>query len=59
MTEKLALLGGKPLRSETIPSYNTIGEKEVLKFWQKELSGFVAATENFWGGEYVKKLENT
>ena len=63
MTEKLALLGGKPLRSETIPSYNTIGEeekKEVLKVLAKgELSGFVAGnTENFWGGEYVKKLEN-
>ena len=63
MTEQLAILGGEPIRKETLPPYNTIGNEEkneVLKVLEKgELSGFVAGnTENFWGGEYVKKLEN-
>ena len=61
MTE-LAILGGEPVRSGNLPSYNTIGDAEkraVMEVLESgDLSGFVAgSTEQFWGGRKVKELE--
>jgi perosamine synthetase len=58
----LALLGGTPVRSKPIPSYNTIGPEEkraVMEVLDSgELSGFVASPDKyFWGGERVQALE--
>jgi dTDP-4-amino-4,6-dideoxygalactose transaminase len=59
---KLALLGGTPVNSRPIPSYNTIGAAEKAAVMEVldsgELSGFVAAPGDwFWGGKRVKALE--
>ena len=60
--EKLALLGGKPVRSEPLPRYNTIGKAEkdeVMRVLDDgELSGFIAyAGQEFYGGKQVQALE--
>ncbi len=62
--EKLALLGGKPVRKEPLPSYNTIGDvekKAVMEVLDSgELSSFVAGPiDAFWGAGRVKEFENT
>ncbi len=61
--DTLALLGGNAVRTEGQKPYNTIGEREkeaVLDVLESgELSGFVASPgEAFWGGRYVRKLED-
>lgn len=61
--EKLAILGGAPVRSEPLPTYNTIGDDEkqaVMRVLDSgELSGFIAAPiKEFWGGREVRALEN-
>jgi len=60
--EPLALLGGKPIRSEPLPAYNTIGAAEKAAVMEVlasgELSGFVASPgDHFWGGRQVRALE--
>lgn len=62
--EKLALLGGIPVRKEPLPTYNTIGDAEKKAVMEVldcgELSGFVAgAIEPFWGGKRVRALEES
>ena len=59
---KLALLGGQPVRGSDYPEYNTIGEeekKEVLEVLDSGiLSAFLgSASDGFYGGPKVKKLE--
>ena len=59
---KLAIHGGKPVRSVPFPAYITIGEEEkraVLEVLEsKVLSGFLGTwSPQFYGGERVKKLE--
>lgn len=59
---QLALLGGTPLRTEPLPTYNTIGQAEkdeVMKVLESgELSGFIAyAGDEFYGGHQVQALE--
>lgn len=61
-SDTLALLGGKPLRSEPPPRYNTIGDaekNEVMNVLNDgELSGFIAyAGAEFYGGKQVQALE--
>ena len=63
INEKLALLGGAPIRTEPYPIHNTIGQEEidranaVLK--SGSLSGFLArGNEQFLGGPSVKELES-
>lgn len=58
----LALFGGSPIRKETFPPYNTIGQAEidgaleVLK--TGVLSGFVASpTNDYYGGKWTLELE--
>jgi dTDP-4-amino-4,6-dideoxygalactose transaminase len=60
--EPLALLGGKPVRPQPLPAYNTIGAAEkaaVMEVLESgELSGFVASPgDQFWGGPQVRALE--
>lgn len=60
--ETLALLGGKPMREEKLPHYNTIGEaekREVMNVLESgELSGFIAYDgKEFYGGKQVQALE--
>lgn len=64
MSEKLALLGGRPILREPLKEPNHIGEQEieqaiaVLKSGQ--LSSFVAAdNEGFLGGAWVKRIEQS
>ena len=59
---KLALNGGKPLRTKLFPAYNTIGEEEqqaVLKVLDSgNLSQYLGAwTGDFLGGPTVRKFE--
>ena len=59
---KLALLGGKPIRNEPFPAYNTIGEAEkkaALEVLETgNLSQFIGAWhEYFYGGPQVRKFE--
>ncbi|MBF0164652.1 MAG: DegT/DnrJ/EryC1/StrS family aminotransferase [Magnetococcales bacterium] len=58
----LALLGGKPVRSEPFPEYRTIGEEEkqaVLRVLESGvLSGFLGTwSPGFYGGPMVRQLE--
>jgi len=58
----LALLGGTPVRTAPVPSYNTIGDEEkraVMDVLDSgELSGFIAYPgDEFWGGPRVRALE--
>lgn len=60
--ETLALLGGKPVRVDPLPVYNTIGAEEKAAVMEVleggELSGFVASADKcFWGGKKVRELE--
>jgi dTDP-4-amino-4,6-dideoxygalactose transaminase len=59
---KLALTGGKPVRTEPFPPYNTIGEEEkgaVLEVLESgNLSQFIGAWhEDFLGGPRVRTFE--
>jgi dTDP-4-amino-4,6-dideoxygalactose transaminase len=59
---KLALKGGKPVRSKLFPAYNTIGEEEkkaVLKVIDSgNLSQYLGAwTHDFFGGPTVRQFE--
>lgn len=61
--KKLALLGGKPLFKKKLPAYQAIGSEEkkaiAALMEEKILSGYVGRWgEKFFGGKYVKKLEN-
>ena len=61
-TSELAILGGAPVRSRPLPTYNTIGDEEkkaVLEVLDSgELSGFIAYNgKEFWGGRAVLALE--
>lgn len=62
MSQKLALLGGTPIRSEPLPRYNTIGAEEKAAVMavldDGELSGFIAYHgPEFLGGKQVQALE--
>jgi|YNPMSStandDraft_2_1061718.scaffolds.fasta_scaffold03421_2 dTDP-4-amino-4,6-dideoxygalactose transaminase len=59
---KLAIKGGKPIRTELFPAYNTIGEEEkraVLKVLESgNLSQFLGAWhKDFYGGPMVQAFE--
>lgn len=61
--KKLAINGGKKVRTELFPEYNTIGQEEqsaveeVLR--AGKLSRFLGVWhEDFYGGEEIKKLES-
>jgi perosamine synthetase len=59
---KLAIHGGRPVRSTPFPTYRTIGEEEKRAVAQVldsgVLSGFVGNwTEEFYGGPRVRQLE--
>ena len=61
-TEKLAILGGDPVRSAPLPLYNTLDDREKNAvnqiFDSGVLSGFAAQTnDDFYGGKWVKSLE--
>ncbi len=63
-TEKLAILGGEPIRSKPLPLYNTLDKKEKKAvnqiFDSGVLSGFAAQTnDDFYGGKWVKSLESS
>lgn len=63
MGEKLALFGGKPVRSKPFPPHPIIGENEkraVLRVLESgRLSTFIAAPgKNFLGGEKIREFEN-
>jgi perosamine synthetase len=60
---KLAINGGKPIRSELFKAYNTIGEEEkaaVIKVLDKgNLSQFLGGWHNdFFGGPIVQQFES-
>lgn len=60
--DKLAILGGKPVRGREYPPYNTIDENEKREVMEcldsGVLSAFLgAAGDGFLGGPKVKKLE--
>lgn len=62
MSEKLALLGGKPVLKSPLAEPNNIGEEEIKKALEVlksgKLSGFAAHTgEGFLGGPFIKKVE--
>ena len=53
---ELAILGGSPVRSDPLPTYNMIGSEEkkaVMDVLDSgELSGFIASDgKEFWGGK--------
>lgn len=59
---QLAILGGKPVRTEPFPVYHSIGEEEkqaVMAVMDgKVLSAFLGTwSENFYGGAQVRALE--
>ena len=59
---KLAIKGGKPLRTKLFPSYNTIGEEEKKAVMQVldsgNLSQYLGAwTNDFLGGPQVRNFE--
>jgi dTDP-4-amino-4,6-dideoxygalactose transaminase len=60
---QLAINGGKPVRTELFPAYNTIGAEEkkaALEVLEGgNLSQFLAGwTEDFYGGPKVREFEN-
>lgn len=62
-TEKLALLGGEPVRSKPFPSWPCLGQEEInaaIEVIRKgHLSSFAAPPSNlFLGGEKIKEFEN-
>ncbi len=62
MNERLALLGGEPVRRARLPAYNTIGQEEadaaVEVIRTGVLSGFLGtASSEFLGGPKVRQLE--
>ena len=59
---KLAIKGGKPIRTELFPAYNTIGEEEKLAVMKVldsgNLSQFLGAWhKDFYGGPTVQQFE--
>ncbi len=61
-TDKLAIHGGSPVRSEPFEPYNTIGKEEIdganTVLETGLLSGYIAAPgDHFLGGEWTKRLE--
>jgi perosamine synthetase len=63
MADKLALLGGKPIRTELFPAYNTIGKEEedaaVAVIKSGNLSQFLGVWhEDFYGGPKVRAFES-
>lgn len=59
---ELAILGGKPLIKEIIPSYQSLGKEEIVAvnnvMSSGVLSGFYGSwSDEFFGGEEVKHLE--
>lgn len=63
MNNKLALLGGKPIRKEPIPWTNTMDEAETIAVAEVMATGhlskfYAKMCEQFLGGEKVKQLEN-
>lgn len=59
---KLAIHGGKPVRSKPFPNYNTLGEEEKLAVMEVLnhgiLSKFLATwSPDFYGGPRIQKLE--
>jgi perosamine synthetase len=62
MTEKLAFLGGSPVRSAPFPAYRTIGEEEKRAVMEVLDSGVLSQflgtwSPDFYGGPRVRKLE--
>ena len=61
MTKILAINGGEPVRTELLPSQNTIGDMEksmVRRVMDTgKLTGFQANHIGHYGGEYVQALE--
>lgn len=62
MSNKLAIKGGKPVRTKLFPAYNTIGEEEkkaVMKVLDSgNLSQYLGAwSDDFFGGPTVKAFE--
>lgn len=63
MSKKLAINGGKPVRTKLFPAYNTIGEEEkkaVMKVLDSgNLSQYLGAwTNDFLGGPMVRMFED-
>ncbi|HFC47175.1 MAG TPA: DegT/DnrJ/EryC1/StrS family aminotransferase [Dissulfuribacter thermophilus] len=59
---KLAIFGGRPVRSHPFPPYRTLGAEEieaVNRVMEKgQLSRFIGAWHpDFWGGEEIRALE--
>ncbi len=62
MANKLALLGGEPIRKKLFPAYNTIGNEEKIAVQKVldsgNLSQFLGAWhEDFFGGPFVRAFE--
>lgn len=62
MASKLAILGGKPIRTGPYPEYTTVGSEEMKRVTEVMesgvLSGFVArGNDRFYGGPMVLELE--
>jgi perosamine synthetase len=62
MTEKLAILGGKPGRKKPFPPYNSIGPEELRAASKVIKSGVLSKylgcyDPDFWGGPKVQELE--
>ena len=60
---KLAILGGKPIRTEPFPVYHSIGDEEKQAVMEaldgKVLSAFLGTwSDKFYGGPRVQSLEN-
>lgn len=60
--EKLALLGGKPVRKQPLASYNMLGRYETMAALRvlrsRKFSGFHGTYDDrFWGGPFVRAFE--
>ena len=64
MSNKLALLGGKPIIDKNFDDYNTIGEEEKKAVMEVldagKLSDFLgSASDGFNGGKWVRAIEKS
>ncbi|KAF0233627.1 MAG: cell wall bioproteinis regulatory [Desulfovibrionaceae bacterium] len=62
MSQTLALLGGKPVITRSMPAYNPLGEEEALAaadvVRSGVLSGYLGSNHpDFWGGPRVRLME--